>query len=145
MRTWQRGINNLKYLQWPLELFTKGSCFVCVQAVQQRCGQEFVSGWRDTHIHTHIHRAWCLGLVLVETQGLAFNLSVLQGISLHFWVHTDTKIERERWTDGQTGGETMGECSRVQASCFGLTEPRAVWEPHRSWDWPQPDLVLTSA
>lgn len=63
------------------------------------------------------------------TQGLAFNLSVLQGISLHFGVHTDTKKvgERERQTDRHRGrtDRQRGEVKCVQPSLGILM----------SWPW----------
>ncbi len=57
------------------------------------------------------------------TQGLAFNLSVLQGISLHLGVHADTKIVRRRGrlTDTERK-QTNRQRGEVKASSVGLSE-----------------------
>lgn len=64
--------------------------------------------WLGTHEyrHTHSHTVSLLpGAGFGATQGLALNLSVLQGISLHFGVHTDPKIlkDKETQTDRHRG------------------------------------------
>lgn len=82
------------------ELFTQGSCF---HPVQQAHRHAFAAHW--THTHTRTNQSLPPGAAFGTTEGLAFNLSVLRGISLHFGVHADAKILRQREMDRWTQRE----------------------------------------
>lgn len=95
--------------------------YVCVHPVQQTHRHGFVAGWTHkqyTPTQADTHSLSLLpGAGFGTTQGLAFNLSVLQGISLHFGVQADTKIVRERGrnrlTDTEGKQRQRGEVTSV--------------------------------
>lgn len=84
-----------------------------------------------THTPTPTHTLKQPKAVFGTTQGLAFNLSVLRGISLHFGVQTDTNIPRgrDRLIQGKNRqlGQRGGDQSEPDVLSLDVLAPQMLW------------------